>query len=471
LLLETRLNEKQTEIANTVNEGSEILMSLINDILDFSKIESGNLILHSEWFDLAKSVKGIVNLLTNQSNLDRITVKTILSPELSQHYLGDQSRIRQVLINLLSNAIKFTESGSVTVDLKTNPDGPGILLSVTDTGIGIGKNQMNHIFNEFTQVEDSDNRRFGGTGLGLSIASQLVKLMNGEISVSSEKNKGSCFVVELPLEGDNNQRVTTQAETSELSIPEFKNVHLLLAEDSATNRKVIETSLSKMGLEVEAAENGLEAVNLAMENHYDLILMDLAMPEMDGLEATRRIRGKDGKNKNTRIVAITANAFEEDRERCFAAGMDDFVSKPINVVSFRKDIQRWLQEGSGIRKSIEVSQLVDHSIFSQLYKDTGAQVLPDIFNLFKDECRNRLIVMKDGYEKLDWDVLEDQAHALKSSSGSFGAIKLQAFASEVEVAAKGKNKAALDKNIPRLKEIVEGSLEELQVLIGQTGHG
>lgn len=225
-----------------------------------------------------------------------------------------------------------------------------------------------------------------------------------------------------------------------------------------------------MGLEVETAENGHEAVNLAMENHYDLILMDLAMPEMDGLEATRRIRDKDGKNKNTRIVAITANAFEEDRERCFAAGMDDFVSKPINVVSFRKDIQRWLQEGSGIRKSIEVSQLVDHSIFSQLYKDTGAQVLPDIFNLFKDECRNRLIVMKDGHENLDWSVLEDQAHALKSSSGSFGAIKLQAFASEVEVAAKGKNKAALDKNIPQIREIFDQSLEELQVLIDQASH-
>jgi len=471
LLLETNLDEKQKEIASTVNEGSEILMSLINDILDFSKIESGSLILHNDWFDLTKSVKGIVNLLTNQSNLERITVKTIFSPGLYQYYLGDQSRIRQVLINLLSNAIKFTESGSVTIELENNIEGNGILLKVTDTGIGISKDQMNNIFDEFTQVDDSDNRRFGGTGLGLSIAHQLVKLMNGEISVSSEKNKGSCFIAELPLEGDNNQRTTTHTETSRLSIPDFKNVHLLLAEDSATNRKVIETSLSKMGLKVETAENGREAVNLAMENHYDLILMDLAMPEMDGLEATRRIRGSDGKNKNTRIVAITANAFEEDRERCFAAGMDDFVSKPINIVSFRKDIQRWLEEGSGGRKLIQKSQLVDHSTFNQLYKDTGAQVLPDIFDLFRAECRDRLIVMKDGYEKLDWNVLEDQAHALKSSSGSFGAITLQAFAREVEVAARAKNKAALDKNIPQLEEIVNQSLEELEALLGQAGRG
>jgi PAS domain S-box-containing protein len=471
LLLETNLDEKQAEIANTVNEGSEILMSLINDILDFSKIESGSLILHNDWFDLTKSVKGIVNLLTNQSNLERITVNTIFSPGLYQYYLGDQSRIGQVLINLLSNAIKFTESGSVTIELESNIEGNGILLKVTDTGIGISKDQMNNIFDEFTQVDDSDNRRFGGTGLGLSIAYQLVKLMNGEISVSSEKNKGSCFIVELPLEGDNKQRATIHAETSSFSNPDFQNVDLLLAEDSATNRKVIETSLSKMGLKVDTAENGREAVNLAMENHYDLILMDLAMPEMDGLEATRRIRGSDGKNKNTRIVAITANAFEEDRERCFAAGMDDFVSKPINIVSFRKDIQRWLQEGSGGRRLIDKSQLVDHPTFNQLYKDTGAEVLPDIFGLFRAECRDRLIVMKDGYEKLDWNVLEDQAHALKSSSGSFGAITLQAFAREVEVAARAKNKAALDKNIPQLKEIVNQSLEELEALLGQAGRG
>jgi len=255
------------------------------------------------------------------------------------------------------------------------------------------------------------------------------------------------------------------------SNPDFQNVRLLLAEDSATNRKVIETSLSKLGLKVDAAENGSEAVKLAIENHYDLILMDLAMPEMDGLEATRKIRSIDGENKNTIIIAISANAFEEDRERCYAAGMDDFISKPINIVSFRKKIQSWLEQGKDSGKLVKKNQVVDHSVFNQLYKDTGAQVLPGIFGLFKQECRDRLIVMKDGYEKLEWDVLDNQAHALKSSSGSFGAITLQAFAREVEVAAKAKDRDALDKNISQLDEIVNQSLEELEALMGQADHG
>jgi len=470
MLLESGLTAPQMEIASTLNDGSEVLLSLINDILDFSKIESGQMILNSDWFDLKTSVQRIVNLFARQSGLGQAEVETVFSVDLCKRYFGDQPRINQILINLLGNAMKFTPSGKVTIDLQPDKDNEGILLKVTDTGIGMEQDQLQHIFKEFTQAEDSANRRFGGTGLGLAISRHLVKLMHGEISVTSEKDVGSCFVVKIPLEGSNSSENSTQIDLLDNPVSEFESVHLLLAEDSATNRRVIKASLSKMGLQVDTAENGLEAVNLAMEKEYDLILMDLAMPEMDGLEATRKIRSGDGKNANSRIIAITANAFEEDRERCFAAGMNEFVSKPINIQSFRRKIQRWLQEDRGAEMQPEISNLLDIGTFNQLFRDTGAEVLPGIFSLFVDECRQRLITMSEAHGERDAKILEDQAHALKSSSGSFGAIKLAAVAREIEKAASDGDIAALDKNISQLEALVERSLEALQALIQRTEH-
>lgn len=469
MLLESGLTAQQMEIASTLNDGSEVLLSLINDILDFSKIESGQMALHNDWFDLKTSVQRIVNLLAMQSSLDQVEVETAFSADLCTHYFGDQPRINQIVINLLSNAIKFTPDGKVTIHLLPGEDGEGILLKVTDTGIGMDVDQLDHIFKEFTQAEDSASRRFGGTGLGLAISRHLVRLMNGEISVTSEKNVGSCFLVKLPLEGSNSREDTTQFDAPDYLASEFESVHLLLAEDSSTNRKVIQASLSKMGLQVDTAENGLEAVNLAKEKEYDLILMDLAMPEMDGLEATRKIRSGDGKNTNSRIIAITANAFEEDRERCFAAGMNEFVSKPINIHSFRSKIRSWLREDRGSEMKPETSHLLDTGTFNQLYRDTGGEVLPAIFSLFVDECRQRLVTMNEAHRNRDEKILEDQAHALKSSSGSFGAIKLEAVAREIEKAAKEGDFTVLDRNVSRLEALVEQSLEALQALIQQAG--
>ena len=470
MLLESGLTVQQMEIASTLNDGSEVLLSLINDILDFSKIESGQMVLNNDWFDLKTSVQRIVNLLARQSSLEQAEVETVFSTDLCPRYFGDQPRINQVVINLLSNAIKFTPSGKVTIHLQPGEDGEGVLLKVTDTGIGMDEDQLHHIFKEFTQAEDSASRRFGGTGLGLAISRHLVKLMDGEISVTSEKNVGSCFVVKLPLEGSNSSKDTAQFDALDYAASEFESVHILLAEDSPTNRKVIKASLSKMGLQVDTAENGMEAVNLAMEKEYDLILMDLAMPEMDGLEATRKIRSGGGKNSNSRIIAITANAFEEDRERCFAAGMNEFVSKPINIHSFRSKIQRWLHEDRGAEMRPEISHLLDTGTFNQLYRDTGAEVLPGIFSLFVDECRQRLTSMNEAHINRDEKILEDQAHALKSSSGSFGAIKLEAVAREIEKAASGGDAATLDKNMSQLETLVEQSLEALQALIQHAGH-
>ena len=465
LLLETELNDKQREIARYVNDGSEILFLLLNDILDFSKIESGQLSLHENWFDLRACVQRTINLYAHQASAKGLELTASFAPELQAEYFGDQTRVLQVLINLLSNAIKFTEEGRVSVLLQPRQVDAGVTISVSDTGIGISDEQREHIFAEFAQVDSEDSRKFGGTGLGLSIAKGLVDLMDGSISVSSNSARGACFVVELPLAGQdgNGEPVAVESTTTEgLTFPGFR---VLLAEDSATNRKVIEASLERLELDVESAVNGVEAVEMAAQKYYDLILMDIAMPKMSGLEATRKIRSGEGKSRSSRIIAITANAFEEDRENCIAAGMDDFISKPINIAHFRELASRWLVASRSEQPPEVKTTLIDLEVFEQLFKDTGEKVLPDIFKLFRKECEDRLGTMEDAYNSSDWQVIMDQAHALKSSSGSFGAIKLQAFAREMEEAAKTGNQALMDDLFGRLEQVLDHSLTSLSSLI------
>jgi len=465
LLLESDLNDEQREIASNVNDGSEILFLLLNDLLDFSKIESGQLTLHVDWFDIQSSVRRTINLHSHQAEVKGLDLTWNFSPDLHGYYLGDETRILQVLINLLSNAIKFTETGRIDVQLKPIESGQGIVIEVNDTGIGISEEEREHIFEEFAQVDDEDNRNFGGTGLGLSIAQGLVKLMGGAISVTSEINEGARFAVELLLEGrddDAGLHRPSQAGPSKLT---FEGFRVLLVEDSATNRKVIEASLARLKLEVESAINGIEAVEMAGDNFFDLILMDIAMPKMGGLEATRQIRMGSGKSNNTKIIAITANAFEEDKERCIAAGMDDFISKPINIAAFRELASRWLLASRSNQIPQVKTTLIDLDTFNQLYKDTGPKVLPDIFKLFVEECHNRLVTMERGYQNSDWSVILGEAHALKSSSGSFGAIKLQAFAREMEESAKNGNQAHMDDLFGQLEQVLERSLESLATLI------
>lgn len=468
LLLETELDDKQREIARNVNEGSEVLFLLLNDILDFSKIESGQLSLHQDWFDLRAAIKRVVNLYAHQANTKGLEMSAEFSPDLWAQYFGDQTRILQILINLLSNAIKFTEVGSVQVHLQPYDD--GVRLEVCDTGIGISEEQSEHIFAEFAQVDSEDSRRFGGTGLGLSIAKGLVDLMEGRISVSGEVGRGACFAVEIPLEGRAAEMApVAAAESPALANRKFPGFRVLLAEDSATNRKVIEASLEKLELTVESAVNGADAVQMAAENHYDLILMDIAMPKMSGLEAARKIRSGDGMSKDCKIIAITANAFEEDRENCIAAGMDDFISKPIDIAEFRERAGRWLLASRSHRYPTVKTTLVDLETFNQLKKDTG-NVLPDIFKLFVDECGERMTAISAAYRDSDWKTIMDHSHALKSSSGSFGAIKLQAFAREMEEAAKDANQATMDVLFIQLERVLNQSLANLAELIENKPH-
>ncbi|HEX4911651.1 MAG TPA: ATP-binding protein [Permianibacter sp.] len=347
LLHETTLNNEQQEFVNTASESTEHLLRVINDILDFSKIEDGKLTLEQIWFDPEQLVRRCLTAFRNEARLKQIELKVEFAGEpLPVELLGDPTRIRQVLVNLIGNAIKFTEHGHVKVRAVLEPDNDSQLaltLQVEDTGIGIPEEKQALIFEAFTQADGSTTRRHGGTGLGLSISRQLVQLMRGELRVKSAPGVGSVFTCRLPckyrLPGEQARPV------ADSDVPSVLRGRVLLVEDNIVNQTVTKGMLQRFGLSVDTATDGQLALQLHANQAYDLILMDCQMPTMDGFETTRRIRQQEQTSgRHTPVVALTANAMEGDRERCLAAGMDDYLAKPISRDALSLCMQRWLGE-------------------------------------------------------------------------------------------------------------------------------
>jgi len=336
LLLGTKLDEEQRDFAESISVSGEALLTIINDILDFSKIEAGRFELESVPFDLRKTVddaSGLIRPNAAKKGLE-LTVNRIGEPP--PLLLGDEGRIRQVLLNLLSNAIKFTEQGRVDLTVTTTAvEGRWqVEIAVTDTGIGVTQEGMSRLFQSFSQADASIARRYGGTGLGLAISRRLAELMGGTLTATSSgvSGEGSRFELAFPAEAAPAEAVASGApQQARAAVAAFGGdgaLRVLLAEDNAMNQKLALRLLRNMGLAADVAASGLEAVEAIGREPYDLILMDVQMPDMDGLEATRRIRAADPTIRPW-IVAMTANAMAGDREACLAAGMDDYLTKPI----------------------------------------------------------------------------------------------------------------------------------------------
>ncbi len=354
LLFDTGLNPIQREYAGLIRSSGHNLLRLINDVLDLSKIESGSMELAHEPFDLHKLMSSVVAPLELQAQARGLRLECRIAPELPRNLIGDAGHIRQVLINLLGNAIKFTRSGSVRVlvDLEqANEHHPVIGFSVTDTGIGIPSGRLKDVFKPFAQADASTAQKFGGTGLGLSISRQLVELMGGDISVSSMAGVGSTFRFSVPLECLQADETFPQAlpHGKEKTVPVNPGgeYHLLMAEDDQINRMVAAAYIERLGYHVDMVENGLQAIEALKKGQYDLVLMDCIMPEMGGFEATAIIRDPQSGVLNTRvtIVALTANALSDDREKCLAAGMDDYLSKPFDQAELEAVLARNLKDG------------------------------------------------------------------------------------------------------------------------------
>lgn len=332
LLQNTELSKHQYKLVTTARESAEHLLTLINDILDFSKLEAGRIDLEKIDFDLAHLVESAISMMNPRAVMKGLRMSSQMSDATPRFLKGDPGRLRQILFNLAGNAIKFTTKGEVKIIVDSQPQEDGrhrISIKVRDTGIGIAPDKIKHLFGRFSQADSSIARRFGGTGLGLAISKQLVELMGGRIGVDSAEGEGSTFWFELPLaEG---QPVETEAPVQADGPATLRSLRILVAEDNQVNQMVIGMMLRQLGHQVDVVINGIEACEQVQKGPYDLVLMDMQMPEMDGMTATRTIRKLPHASATIPIIALTANAMEGDRERYIAAGMDDYVAKPISL--------------------------------------------------------------------------------------------------------------------------------------------
>ncbi len=345
MLAHTELDEPQREWVRTTRTSGAHLLELVNNILDLAKVESGRLELESAPLSIGALVREALEVVEPSARAKQLRVTSSVAPELEPaRLLGDRARLRQILVNLLANAIKFTERGEVSLDAREFVDTRGVRcvrMSVRDTGVGIAPDRLELVFDKYTQADSSTTRRFGGTGLGLAISRHLARAMNGEISVTSELGRGSEFtlVVPLPSAAESSHEAPTIApvracETGEPPAAEaLIGLRVLLVEDNPVNRKVGTAMLRRLGCAVEVACDGAQAVEAARGSHFDVVLMDCQMPVLDGYGATAGIRALPGENGQVPIVALTADALAQVRERCLAAGMNGFLTKPLSMDS------------------------------------------------------------------------------------------------------------------------------------------
>ena len=366
MLRQTPLNAEQLEMVQMVQSSGKSLLAIINDILDFSKIEAGKMGIESIEFSLIAVVEDVADLVGIKARDKNLSIMTHVDTSLPDKLYGDPTRIRQVLLNLAGNAVKFTERGEVMIRVSLvarDEHAVRVRFAIEDTGIGIAATALKRLFQPFVQADGSTTRRFGGTGLGLSISKRLVELMNGDIDVTSTEGQGTTFSFILPLGLSDtspaksfDSRATlaskyvpsetyltaASSHPQELAVQDSSQRAILLVEDNIANQKLATIMLKKLNYTVGLANNGLEALAEIKNKQYDAILMDCQMPEMDGFEATRAIRALEGDNQIP-IIAMTANALQGDKEKCLAAGMDDYLSKPVNLKTLQLMLEKWVK--------------------------------------------------------------------------------------------------------------------------------
>ena len=479
LLESTQMNKRQYDFLETARYSANSLLTLIDDILDFSKVEAGKLEIEHVRFKITDLVEQVALLFTNQIQNKNLKFSCVISPDLPDDVIGDPSRTRQNLCNFLGNAIKFTEQGEITlrVEKYSEANEPAIRFSVEDTGIGISATSQRKLFQSFTQADSSTNRQYGGTGLGLAICKHLCELMGGNIGLESESGKGSTFWFTIPLVeakflptykierlgtlttlivDDNTADSPPPPDLNPSALPEFQEKiyqgKVLLVEDNSVNQKVASATLAYFGLNPDIANNGLEAIEKVHQNRYDLVFMDCQMPKMDGYEATRSIRLTENNGENRLpIIALTANVLKGDKEKCLAAGMDDYLGKPIKREALEKRLHRWLkantpdlQQSTAIHSSSKQvppfiktseSSAFDVSVFED-FRSAMDDSFTDILEAYLAEAPNLLQAIESAINSQKTESLQISAHSLKSSSANIGALLLSETARKLEYQAR-----------------------------------
>ena len=439
LLRHTELDATQAQYVETAYRSGNYLLALLNDVLDLSKVEAGRLQLESKDFDLDQVLADLVNLFEAKAKEKGISLRCTWDSEISHWVSGDRTRLWQVLVNLVGNALKFTTDGEVSIHISRLKEdarpGQYLRFEVSDTGVGIPQQALARIFESFEQADTSVTRRYGGTGLGLTLCKGLVELMHGQIGVKSTPGLGSSFwftVLLNPAKGEQ-----TPAVSGSDPAPAALGGHrFLLVEDNEVNQMVAKGMLKLMGVEVEAAANGVEALVLMQRHSFDLVLMDIHMPEMNGYETTARIREREQGQARVPIIALTADVMPEDIQRCFDAGMDDYLTKPFELSALQAKVSHWLRnaepDAAGEPEYEEPAEsALDTDTIGFLRQAMGSR-LEALIKLFIEQSRQRIANMRGYLERRETQRLKDEAHALKGSSGSLGARKLAAACHRLE---------------------------------------
>jgi PAS domain S-box-containing protein len=495
LVLKTELTAKQQDFLTDIKSSSQALLSIINDILDFSKIEAGKLSMESVNFNLENVLNRISNMLGMKIEEKGLELFITIDTDIPHYLVGDPLRLGQILVNLTNNAIKFTEKGKILIKVKNlalETEKVKLHFSVQDTGIGISQEIIAHLFDAFTQADGSTTREFGGTGLGLAICKRLVEMMGGEIWIESKLGKGSVFnftaffgMKENQVSGKNlgheniSQEVNKTQEVDKL-LQNIQGARILLAEDNAINQKVAREILESIGLIVEIVNNGKEALAaIAHKSGFDAILMDVQMPEMDGYEATQLIKRQ---HRELPIIAMTAHAMSSDKNKCLNAGMDDYVSKPIDVDQLFIVLTKWIKpknigfQQEVIKKSVSTrnfegqeelpDKLPGIDIKSAIKRLGGNKKLfKTLLNNFDFDYQNAVNDIRAAINKPDLKTAQNLIHTLKGVAGNISAYHLQGAARDLEIALK---EARLDDEINTFIEQLENAsaqlLESIQIL-------
>lgn len=442
LTLLTTLDQEQREDLEVAKNCANALIDIINDILDFSKLEAGKMKVQNNNFSIQSIIAEVEN--ANRPHVQKKSLKIVTNIDLnvSPNFYGDANRIRQVLNNLTSNAIKFTKVGVITIQVKQSmitKNKTQVTFSVSDTGIGISKEDGVRLFQSFTQIDGSYTRQYGGTGLGLAISKQLVEMMEGSIWLESNEGKGSTFIFTIPLEiGYQSEELNNGFRV--LVAPK-KVGYILLVEDDKTNQTIISRILKKRGYTYDVANNGVEGLFLYKSKRYDMILMDIQMPIMDGIETTKQIRLIEGQSTHTPIIALTAFALSGDREKFLGMGMDEYVSKPIELDKLYEIMDRLMSKP---KKALEDPTL-----------DILIKASKDIINIELINIIDELITqIKEQIKDKNYALIENYAHQLKTlfEVKNLGIYKNWAF--KIELASRRENIQAVEQSVFKLEDDV-----------------
>lgn len=461
LLLDSDLSSAQREDLGIMLNSADSLLTLLNDFLDFSKLEAGKLKIHIRDFDLREALDKLTagpSILARQKGL---SFKSFMEPDVPALLQGDPDRLGQILINLMGNALKFTEVGEISLGVRVESEDENyahVKFEVSDTGPGIARDMLDAVFECFEQGDASIAEEYGGTGLGLAISRELVERMEGRMGVTSEEMIGSTFWFVIPLgkqavrEGiQNRAEISGRAVQDPVDeVPKMDAV-ILVVEDNATNRLVAERMLKQLGYSPEGAGNGQEAVNMAAAGWYDLILMDCRMPVMDGFEATDRIRSMEGPGSRIPIIAMTANALDGDRECCLAAGMDDYLVKPLDPCTLDLVVRTCLMGKKGVSRTGKKDGSLDNgsgdekcsAIFDKKAMTArfggDEDLVREILDSFIEEWPLMMEKIRGRLAGEDGELIVPLAHALKGAAANVNAGRIKGAALNLEILAAGEN--------------------------------